>query len=94
MILFYLNILVHIAILLFVFSLFYAWKKNDFKKPFTQNNWLKLAVLTVAILPFTFLYGFIETTSPSTEYLTQGEIEWCAERNIRLVDCEDSWPLR
>jgi len=94
MLLFYLNILIHLVILLFVFSLFYVWKKKDFKKPFTQDNWLKLTVLTVAIFPFTFLYGFIETTSPSTEYLTQGEIEWCGERNIKLKDCEQSWPLR
>lgn len=63
MLLFYLNILIHVVILIFVFSLFYKWKKKDFKKPFTQDNWLKLTILTVAIVPFTFLYGFIETTS-------------------------------
>ena len=91
---FYLNIIFHIAILFFVFSLFFKWKKKGFKKPFTEDNWLKLAVLTVAILPVTFIYGFLETTSPSLEYLTQGEIEWCTERNIRLIDCEQSWPLK
>ena len=94
MILFYLNILIHAAVLVFVFYLFFKWKKNGFQKPFTQDNWLKLAVLAVAVLPITFIYGFIETTSPSTEYLTQGEIEWCDERSIRLVDCEQSWPLK
>ena len=94
MTLFYLNFFIHMAILLFVFSLFFKWKKKDFNKPFTEENWLKLVVLSVAILPITFIYGFIETTSPSTEYLTQGEIEWCGERNIKLKDCEQSWPLR
>ena len=94
MILFYLNILIHSAVLVFVFYLFFKWKKNGFKKPFTQDNWLKLTVLTVALVPFTFIYGFIETTSPSTEYLTQGEKEWCYDRGIRLKDCEQSWPLR
>ena len=92
--LFYLNILVHLGVLVFVFSLFSKWKKKDFKKPLTQDNWLKLTILTIAIVPFTFVYGFIETTSPSIEYLTQGEIEWCGERNIKLKDCEQSWPLR
>ena len=92
--LFYLNIFIHLAILIFIFSRFYTWKKKGFKKPYTQDNWLKLAILAVAVLPITFIYGFIETTSPSTEYLTQGEIEWCTERNIRLVDCEQSWPLK
>jgi len=94
MLFFYLNILIHLAILIFVFSLFYVWKKKDFKKPFTQDNWLKLTILVVAIVPFSFIYGFLETTYPSTEYLTQGELEWCTERNIRLVDCEQSWPLK
>ena len=91
---FYLNIFIHAAVLVFVFSLFFKWKKNSFKKPFTEDNWLKLAVLAVAVLPITFIYGFIVTTSPSTEYLTQGEIEWCDERGIKLKDCEQSWPLR
>ena len=90
----YLNVLIHIGILFFVFSLFYAWKKKGFEKPFTQDNWLKLTVFTIAVLPFSFIVIFLELSSPSTEYLTQGEIEWCAERNIRLVDCEDSWPLK
>ena len=94
MIFFYLNFFIHIAILLFVFSLFFKWKKKDFKKPLTEENWLKLVVLSVAILPVTFIYGFIETTSPSTEYLTQGEIEWCDEKGTRLKDCEQSWPLK
>ena len=94
MIFFYLNFFIHIAISLFVFSQFFKWKKKGFKKPFTEENWLKLAVLAVAILPVTFIYGFIETTSPSTEYLTEGEIEWCDERSVKLKDCEQSWPLR
>ena len=94
MILFYLNILIHLAVLIFVFSLFFKWKKKGFTKPFTEENWLKLAVLAVAVIPMTFIYGFIETTSPSTEYLTEGEIEWCKERGIKLKNCEQSWPLR
>ena len=93
MILFYLNILIHSVVLVFVFYLFFKWEKNGLNN-FKQDNWLKLTVLTIALVPFTFIYGFIETTSPSTEYLSQGEIEWCSERSIKLKDCEQSWPLR
>ena len=90
----YVNILIHLAILVFIFSRFYTWKKKDFKKPYTQDNWLKLAIFSIAMLPISFIVVSVELMSDNSQHLTEGEIEWCNERNINLKFCEDSWPLK
>ena len=92
--LFYINIFVHLAVLIFIFSRFYTWKKKDFKKPYTQDNWLKLAILSIVVLPVSFTVVSVELMSDNSQHLTEGEIEWCNERNINLKFCEDSWPLK